>query len=550
MKTIIRIFIAGICVGMPLSCSLNVFQESSSGGGSEITNGASAYVRYSDGTPAVSAQVFVRSQRFLKDTSRVDSSRVPDVYTDESGFFKIDSLKPGNYFVEINDTRYHAICMACTIGDAAMQPTNLGTDTLRPTGTLRGTINRGPAGPSTELYVQIYGLDRIAKVNAATGIFSFDMLPPGNFSLRVVSSSPTVPAVDVAGITVRQADTASVPVSLWKSSRSLFFNTTSSGAQVAGNVVNFPVLVRLTSSNLTFSQAQLYGQDIRFAKSNGVPLAYEIEQWDSANAQAEIWVRVDTIFGNDQSRYVTMFWGNSHVASGSNSASVFDTAIGFQGVWHLSEPGNTMRDATGNHYDGTRFAMTAQSAVPGEVGIAQEFNGVSSYVEMMGTASGKLDFPENGVYTVSAWAYEDTLDGIHDEIASKGWYQYFLEVGSNNTWEFNVLKGGVGWENSHWPATAKSWSHIVGVRSDTSQHLYVNGTCVDSIVKIGNQTTSLRSSSANFKIGTHSGPVDPFPWFFKGKIDEVRVLSVAPSADWVKLCYMNQKASDALVIFK
>jgi hypothetical protein len=39
-------------------------------------------------------------------------------------------------------------------------------------------------------------------------------------------------------------------------------------------------------------------------------------------------------------------------------------------------------------------------------------------------------------------------------------------------------------------------------------------------------------------------------WFFKGIIDEVRVSRVANSNDWTKLCFMNQKANDALVIFK
>jgi hypothetical protein len=39
-------------------------------------------------------------------------------------------------------------------------------------------------------------------------------------------------------------------------------------------------------------------------------------------------------------------------------------------------------------------------------------------------------------------------------------------------------------------------------------------------------------------------------FFFKGIIDKVRGTSVAPSADWVKLCYMNQKAEDALVAFR
>ena len=37
---------------------------------------------------------------------------------------------------------------------------------------------------------------------------------------------------------------------------------------------------------------------------------------------------------------------------------------------------------------------------------------------------------------------------------------------------------------------------------------------------------------------------------FNGLIDEVRVSSIAHSEDWVKLCFMNQKADDALVEFR
>jgi hypothetical protein len=44
--------------------------------------------------------------------------------------------------------------------------------------------------------------------------------------------------------------------------------------------------------------------------------------------------------------------------------------------------------------------------------------------------------------------------------------------------------------------------------------------------------------------------VDYNSWFFKGGIDEVRVMSVMPDADWIKLCYMNQKSEDLLVVFK
>jgi hypothetical protein len=37
---------------------------------------------------------------------------------------------------------------------------------------------------------------------------------------------------------------------------------------------------------------------------------------------------------------------------------------------------------------------------------------------------------------------------------------------------------------------------------------------------------------------------------FTGRIDEVRVSTTVLSADWMKLCYMNQKAQDALVVFR
>ena len=46
------------------------------------------------------------------------------------------------------------------------------------------------------------------------------------------------------------------------------------------------------------------------------------------------------------------------------------------------------------------------------------------------------------------------------------------------------------------------------------------------------------------------GVVDSSDGFFKGSIDEVRILNAAQSPDWVRLCYMNQRAEDRLVVFK
>lgn len=63
-----------------------------------------------------------------------------------------------------------------------------------------------------------------------------------------------------------------------------------------------------------------------------------------------------------------------------------------------------------------------------------------------------------------------------------------------------------------------------------------------------------RNSGDNFAIGRHARQVTiPYVegWcYFNGKIDEVRVMNIAPSPDWIRLCYMNQKAEDALVEFR
>jgi hypothetical protein len=83
--------------------------------------------------------------------------------------------------------------------------------------------------------------------------------------------------------------------------------------------------------------------------------------------------------------------------------------------------------------------------------------------------------------------------------------------------------------------------------------LYVNGEiAVDTILINWNELS--RVTGGDFTIGCHLNP-DSLPAlhgfnFFKGKIDEVRVISSVPDADWVRLCYMNQKEENVLVEFR
>jgi hypothetical protein len=539
-----------ICVSCVLIACANYFGP---GTGSDTPNSLSGSLVNTDGSAGSNSLVQLIPSNFdiVKD-SALPSSRT--VLTDSTGAYRFDNVHVGTYTIQSVHQTKRTRALAVGIRVLSDDPVTVAADTLRRPGTIR--VMLPDSVDAVNGYVYVPGTTIGTLLAGTENFVTLDSVPSGvipviNYAVRNGSAAPRLIADSVG---VAPDSTTIVEFSGWKFSRQLLLNTTASGANVAGAVYHFPVLVRLTSGNFDFTKAANDGRDIRFAKSNGTVLPFEIERWDSVNALAEIWVGEDTVLGNSNAQMITMFFGNADALSASSSGAVFDTAAGFQGVWHLAASGNAQPDATANHYDGIAYNVTTTAGVAaaaaGAIGNSQQFNGTSSYVEMAGTASGKLDFPEEGNYSVSAWAYEDTLDGIHDEIASKGWNQYFLEVGSNNTWEFNVLKSGVGWDNSSSPATSKAWSFVVGVRSGTSQYLYVNGECVDSVVKTGNPTTALRSSSDNFKIGTHTGASDPFPWYFKGEIDEVRVMNTSPSADWIKLCYMNQKAQDALVVFK
>jgi hypothetical protein len=396
-------------------------------------------------------------------------------------------------------------------------------------------------------YVYIPGTTFAAFLNGNVRQVVLDSIPAG--AIRAVSYSArysTTKKIIRFDVPVPPGDSVVIANPDWQYAKRLFLNTTASGASVSGNVLHFPVLIRLTNSNFDFSQSAPDGADIRFTKRDNTPLSCEIERWDASLRSAEIWIKVDTVFGNDNTQFITMYWGAS-AGSISNSSAVFDTASGFQGVWHLNEAtGQAAKDATGNHFDGTA-SDTAPALTTSPLGTAKQFNGLSSFFEMKKTASGKLDFPKNGTYSLSAWVWVDTLNNQSQMILTKGWTQYFIHIGGgDNTFEFNEYADQKGYERTSIKAVEKEWHYVTGARAGALEYLYVDGVCVDSTLELGLLSTDPRTTTGNLSIGRN--PAAPW-YYFKGKIDEARIMDRAPGADWIKLCYMNQKLNDALVVF-
>jgi hypothetical protein len=559
-------FLAGAAVVMYWSCG---DLQPIAGGTSETTNGFVAVVHDRNGAPVSHALVRLRPDHYLPDTAAAvvtyDHSSMRDTVTDHSGRFIIINIDTGAYAIEIQDGKGGGVIIRnIALNDSIVDG---GIAVVRPVGSITGFVDRSVIANDTLVYARVYGLERLVLADPVTGIFTVSGMPQGDYALYFITSSPSFPArYNTVSVTSGSATdigkVALFPLSGWHYSRAVVLSAGATGADISDDVHDFPVLVRLNAGNFAFSQAGTNGEDLRFLKSDGTPLPFEIERWDAANSRAEVWVKVDTVRARNNSQNIVMYWGNSNAASASNSAAVFDTANGVQGVWHLAGTGNTTScDATINHYDGTPTGMTPASAVQGIIGTAQDFDGSSSYITMANTANGKLNFPQNGTYSMSLWVYADTIDATLHVIAGKGHEQYYTKIkcfGNNRAaWEFVEFQDQQGWEftvDSIPPSPgSKTWVNIVGVRDGTQQLLYVNGSLVNSSTPLmaGNYA---RNTGDNFMIGRYARrvtiPTNEGWCYFDGKVDEVRVSSVVPSADWIKLCYMNQRADDKLVIFK
>lgn len=191
------------------------------GTGSQAGNGnVLATVLNPDGSPAVNADVFIRPKGFLKDTTEITESPVPDAVTDSTGVFVIDTVDPGEYIIEINDGIQNATLIDCFKDSVNVKPKNLGTIYLKPQAGFFGVVVRENIPNNINVYVQVYGLDQAREVDIY-GDFSFYQIPAGTYNLRIFSSDTSLGTVDSETIIIDPAEeldagTFILPFEYWR----------------------------------------------------------------------------------------------------------------------------------------------------------------------------------------------------------------------------------------------------------------------------------------------------------------------------------------------
>jgi hypothetical protein len=338
--------------------------------------------------------------------------------------------------------------------------------------------------------------------------------------------------------------------SQWTYSRNIILNTTSSGANVATDQTNFPVLIRLTNANFPFFQAQSSGQDIRFSNSGGTHIPYQTERWDYANQVAEIWVNSVVLLGNNNTQYITMYWGNATAADSAMGNAVFNTANGFIGVYHLNEGGmGTRYNSAQSLYNGTPMNYDGTESTFGDIAKGDSLK-VAAGSDGINLGTGIA--PTTAI-TLSAWVKPHTYFTwgkiLNEAYAGSNLAPYEI---------FSLMDDGTGkvqfaldLNNAETKATATSptpldqWSYVAGTYDMSAERMFFNGTQQGANVS----TFSIGNSTQPATIGYNCN-ADEMAQRYNGVIDEVRIENVARSADWIKLCYQNQQpGGDALCMF-
>lgn len=540
-----------VCIALLVLATLGCFDAMNDhvagGGGVETTEGNLASL---SGAPT-GARVSLIPADFdaLRDT-------LPDsltVLADAKGKYLFRGLEPGRYNLEAHLPSAGTRCFRPGVVIAKGDRTIAGTDTLTAPGRLRLSWDGVRSGVLTQIG-RLFRLD-LAGLETDSGGITLDSLPAGLLPpFYYAAAADSTPRIWTDSVRIAPGMLDSVPVrEEWAHSAVLTWDASSFPPD---SLEGYPLLVRLTSPEFPFGEASPVGSDIRFTTMDGDPLPHAVERWDSAAGQAEIWVRLKARPGGGYDS-LRMDWGSA--SSASPAGSVFDSAYGHAGIWHLAQTGSdtvgSMEDAGPFGLRTTRVDLTNESL--GAIGIAQRFDGVGAYAY----AADAAQMQKPSQLCVSAWIAPDTT-GIStgtpvqdrtvlskwQETDSTGFILYYLP-------HYNGIRLtlGFGSKASHLDASlpkdsVEKWHLLAATYDGTEAAIWWDG---KELLRWPLGPGDLGANTRDILIGARASanPGEAVD-FFRGHMDEARVLLSVPSKSWLELDYRTQKPGAGIIGFQ
>ena len=300
---------------------------------------------------------------------------------------------------------------------------------------------------------------------------------------------------------------------------------TVNSSQVATNLVNFPILVNVTDTDLA-NRAQDDGDDIAFVlySDNSTQLNHEIELFNGTTGEFVAWVNVTSLSSSIDTK-IWMYYNNSGCDSQQNPPDVWDSD--FVGVWHLNETGTHNRnDSTINYNNGSTQNYDGDEATTGKIGGADDFDGTNDRISISDSPS--LSFT-NDKLTMEAWIKVDVLPTTETSIVRKE-VQWQIAFHDSNTIRNLVgTSGTTGWtaaNDEDYAFSTGTWYYWTFVYDGSVISHKIDGQQVGSTHTVtGDIVDNGNPAYIAYCVNTGS--------HINGIIDEVRIHKVARSNGWI-----------------
>lgn len=294
----------------------------------------------------------------------------------------------------------------------------------------------------------------------------------------------------------------------WTERKKITLDTAAAG--IATELVEVPVLLRLSTGSFDFLAINPDGSDIRFvAEDDQTVLPHRIERLDSVNELAFIWVKVPRLAAGNATQHIWMYFGHD-AAPVAAPAPVYDGAQ--WAVWSMSDTGGLPQDATaaGHHVETGTSTPVPSGLIAGAARLAGD-GGLRAGAAGLGSAT---------AFTFSAWIRAERGDG---ELMTLGGLNLSLSAG------VPVLSVGGQVTKAPAPLALNTWHHVAVTQGATAV-LYVNGQPLGSL----NQAFV---PAAAISVG--AGLV--------GEIDEVQIATTERSQAWLLAQADSQGMASKLV---
>jgi hypothetical protein len=334
MKYGIPLFFFGLVLVLNFTGCGNNLQAKKSGG-DETTNGFTALVLGFDGKPAASARVSVHPVDYLfspGNTTGNISSRNLDLSTDLQGLISIDTMPPGEYRLVVTSGTHSSSWIQTMPGGGKSD-----TVQLRTSAVLQGTVPL-PEG-SGAVYVTAQGSE-IWSLVQSDGTYEMAGLPLGDWVVSAIhlqqgiifaqdSASLTIPGDTLTG---KNLEPLSITRMEWSDSAWIIVDTR--GLGLSGAIDSFPLLLDLSDSLYPVGLSPA-ATDLRIVDVLGKDIPFEISLWIPAEQRLRIQFLAARVPASDSIQVGRVKWGNPAALAPVHSLSVFDSSLGWSGVWHL-----------------------------------------------------------------------------------------------------------------------------------------------------------------------------------------------------------------------